>query len=187
MSAARRTRREERARSSRTRRAARFAFSALPILLCASVCALLWPVSLGGSTSYVNVSGRSMLPTYKNGDLVVTRKRATYKIGDTIAYQVPAHDVGAGMLVIHRIIGGSAATGFVTRGDNRRQDDLWRPKPTDVIGKAWIGLPSMGDRMGSLRTPAVLAGFATLMSLAFAFEMFKKPNKPKEAPDGFRA
>ena len=128
-----------------------------------------------------------MLQTYKNGDLVVTRKRATYKIGDTIAYQVPAHDVGAGMLVIHRIIGGSAATGFVTRGDNRRQDDLWRPKPTDVIGKAWIGLPSMGDRMGSLRTPAALAGFATLMSLAVAFEMFKKPNKPKEAPGGVRA
>jgi signal peptidase len=123
---------------------------------------VLWfrPAFLGGPASYVFVSGESMEPTYGNLDLVVLQKRETYEVGDVIAYRVPDGDPGADSLVIHRIVGGSATAGFITRGDGRTSPDLWRPTPRDVVGYVWVALPGAGRLVFVLRAPLVIATLA---------------------------
>ena len=136
--------------------------------------ALAWvfflrPQALGGPAAYVIVSGKSMEPTLKNGDLVVALERSTYRVGDVVAYRVPKGERGAGALVIHRITGGSASEGYVLRGDNRQGDDLWRPKPGDIAGDMRIRLPRVGLLFAFVRTPlgmAAFAGFAAFFLLA---------------------
>ena len=89
----------------------------------------LRPQSLGGPAAYVLVSGKSMLPRYHTGDLVLVEQQSRYHVGEVIAYHVPKGDPMAGAQVIHRIIGGDAQHGFVVQGDNRTAPDVWRPKP----------------------------------------------------------
>jgi hypothetical protein len=81
-------------------------------------------------------------------------------VGDVIAYKVPGSDVGAGLTVIHRIIGGSASTGFITQGDNNPAPDDWRPKLADVEGSAWMVIPKGGRILTFLHAPIPLAGLA---------------------------
>jgi signal peptidase len=122
--------------------------------------AFLRPVRLGGTASFVMVQGTSMDPTYHTGDLVITHKQSSYAVGDVIAYEVPHGDVGVGLTVIHRIIGGSATTGFITQGDNNPAADDWRPKLADVQGSAWFVTPRGGRILAFLHAPIPLAGIA---------------------------
>src|SRR5690606_18206258 len=72
---------------------------------------LFRPGSLGGPATYIVVSGTSMEPLMHTGDFVILQERPHYDVGDVVAY--PVRDgTGAGALVIHRIIGGSADAGF---------------------------------------------------------------------------
>ena len=57
-------------------------------------------------------------------------------------------------------MGGSAATGFVTRGDHRTSVDPWRPRPADVIGSVALRIPYRAARCVSLlREPPLFAWF----------------------------
>ncbi len=162
-------------------RALRLLWKAIPVALCIGFAALVWPTSLGGTTSYVKVSGTSMTPKLQNGDLVVTRSVGNYHTGDVIAYRVPKGEVGSGLLVLHRIVGGSAAAGFITRGDHRRTDDLWRPKGSEVIGEKWIVIAGAGNAMGRLRSPLALAAFAALMAGGAMFAILRRTAPTRRA------
>jgi signal peptidase len=145
-------------------RISRSALRRLPLVLAIAVFAgwyvLLAPTSIGGPASYVWVSGTSMEPTLRTGDFVVLRRAEQYGIGDIVAYRIPAGEPAAGTFVIHRIVGGSADTGFVTQGDNKDGPDRWQPTSGDVLGAqvfVWAG----GARViGWLRDPAVFASLA---------------------------
>ena len=129
----------------------------------------LRPGALGGPGAYVVVEGTSMLPSVHGGDLVVARKSDAYRVGDVVAYHIPGDGVGAGRLVIHRIVGGSAAQGYVVKGDNRALADPWRPRPGDIAGRALAVAPRVGSALVVLRSPlglASLAGLLTLLSFA---------------------
>ena len=97
---------------------------------------VLRPQSLGGPVVYVIVRGSSMFPTYESGDLVIVAAAATYQPGDVVAYRVPAGDIGEGHLVIHRIAGGDASSGFILEGDNNDAPDPWMPRGSDIVGSA---------------------------------------------------
>lgn len=130
-----------------------------------SIAALGWmvtlrPTRMGGPASFVMVQGVSMIPTYHTGDLVITHRQSSYALGDIIAYHVPEGDVGAGLTVIHRIIGGSPATGFVTQGDGNPTPDDWRPTLADVLGRAWTVLPNGGVILAFFHAPIPLASLA---------------------------
>ena len=86
---------------------------AVAILVCLFWAQYLRPQSLGGRAAYVLVSGKSMLPRYHTGDLVLVEKQPSYHVGQLIAYRVPKGDPMAGAQVIHRIIGGTAQYGFI--------------------------------------------------------------------------
>jgi signal peptidase len=152
--------------------------------LVAASLALSWfvlfrPESLGGPVDYIMIAGSSMLPTNRDGDLVVVRKQASYRKGDIVAYLVPKGQVAAGHKVIHRIVGGSASTGYVLQGDNKQVPDEWRPRPADMLGKEWFSIPRAGKVLWLLRSPLLLASLAAGLVLAFLLfggEASKKPD-----------
>lgn len=122
----------------------------------------LRPTALGGSTTYIVVSGRSMEPQLHTGDLAVVRRRSHYRVGDVIVYQVD------GGKVIHRIIGGTAQDGFITQGINRDSPDIWRPQPSQIYGTMWTHVGGVGQWAARLAAPvpfAILCGGLVAVSL----------------------
>jgi len=158
-----------------TRHLPGLAWTATFLVLAAAWFALLRPAPLGGSAGYVTIRGVSMLPTYRFGDLVVTHKQPRYGKGDIIAYRVPKGQFGAGITVIHRVVGGSGSTGFVLRGDNNNFNDDWHPKQQDVVGKAWVHVPALGLVLAFLHAPVPIASLASGVGVA----IFLVPPKDK--------
>jgi signal peptidase len=120
---------------------------------------------VGSPLSYVVVSGHSMEPTFHLGDVVVLRQAASYHKGEVLGYRVPAGGPGAGLIIIHRVIGGNARDGYVMRGDNKEFADPWRPRPGDVVGQEALMVPKIGLAIRYIRSPlgfAVLAGLITI-------------------------
>jgi signal peptidase len=146
----------------------------------------LRPQSLGGPAAYVLVSGKSMLPSYHTGDLVLVERQSHYHVGEVIAYDVPKGDPMAGAQVIHRIIGGDSKHGFVVQGDNRTAPDVWRPKPADIVGAKAMRFPQAVIVLQYPRSPLLLA----LMAASFVFVRvlgFGGDEKPKADNDLFLA
>ena len=121
------------------------------------------PVQLGGPASYVIVDGRSMEPTYQDGDLVVAYAHSDYDVGDVIVYDAP---VDSQFNVIHRIID-TTDGGFVTQGDNRDEPDGWNAPYEEIHGAALFHIPRGGAIVNFLRKPttilAIGAGWVTLI------------------------
>jgi signal peptidase len=134
----------------------RLALVVLPLVVWA-----LWfrPAFLGGRVGYVIVGGRSMLPALRGGDLVVVQREDAYRVGDVVAYHIP-DGVFQGRRIIHRIVGGDPINGFVLRGDNNAEDDLWYPGHANIEGKLWLRVPAAGLLVAFARSPAVLATVA---------------------------
>ena len=147
--------------------------------LGALIAACLWfglPQSLGGRADWVLVSGTSMLPRLHTGDLVLVEHRSAYHVGEVVAYRVPQGEVGAGHVVIHRIVGGNGTKGFTMKGDNRTAPDLWYPKTSDVVGAKTLRIPHAFAVIRWARSPLVLGGVASLVVfLKLAF--FSKPKR----------
>jgi signal peptidase I len=150
------------------RRACRIAATLAFVALLAGWAVFLRPQYLGGSAGYVMVSGTSMQPRMHTGDIVVVQRRASYRVGDVVAYRIPAGEPASGRVVIHRIRGGSARTGYVMRGDNRASNDLWRPKPKDIVGAAQVHIPGAGRAAAIVLSPlglGLICGVAVFLLL----------------------
>jgi signal peptidase I len=138
------------------------------VAVLAGWAVFLRPQYLGGSAGYVLVSGTSMLPRLHTGDVVLVTRRASYRVGDVVAYRVPAGEPASGRIVIHRVRGGSARTGYIMRGDNRRTDDLWRPRPKDIVGTKRFVAPGAGRAAAMVLSPlglGLMCGIATVVLL----------------------
>jgi signal peptidase I len=150
---------------------------ARPVVLLAAqislIAMLFWfclPQSLGGRADWVLVSGTSMLPHLHTGDLVLVERQSSYHVGEVVAYRVPKGQVGAGYVVIHRIIGGNGRTGWTMKGDNRTAPDLWHPTNRNVIGAKQVRIPDAWFVLRVLHMPlllALFAGFAVFFMVAF--------------------
>lgn len=144
-------------------RLVRLAGLATFVAVVAAWAIFLRPAFLGGPATYVIVAGQSMEPTLKTGDLVLARRQRTYQRGEVIAYRIPKPHAGAGTLVMHRIVGGSAQDGYMTRGDNRRHRDPWRAKPAEIVGTMSVHVPRLG--LLSIFSHSVV-GMAVIAALA---------------------
>jgi signal peptidase I len=135
---------------------------------------LLRPVPLGGPATFIVIHGNSMYPTYREGDLVVAHEQGAYSVGEIVTYRVPVGQLGSGRMVIHRIAGGSAASGFVMKGDHNLNADPWHPKAADMVGSSWIAVPRVGLLLVLVRQPivaAILAGMAAFYMLRKRFPL----------------
>jgi signal peptidase I len=137
--------------------------------------AILRPVTLGGPAGYTVVAGPSMSPTLESGDLAVTRQQGSYEIGDVVVYEIPPGEPGAGVHIIHRVVGGSAQTGYELKGDNRDGVDQWRPRPADIVGEVRVTVPQGGDVLLFLRTGLGLAILAGVLALLAALAVIRSP------------
>lgn len=150
------------------------------------VAALLWfclPQALGGRAGWVLVSGTSMLPHLHTGDLVLVEHQSTYHVGQVIAYRVPKGQVGAGHVVIHRIVGGNGRTGWKMKGDNRTAPDLWYPTNHDVIGSKALRIPDAWAVLRVLHMPVLLglfAAFSAFFLIALARDGEPQADEPGE-------
>ena len=134
-------------------------FAALLAAQVALLAALLWfclPQALGGRAGWVLVSGTSMLPHLHTGDLVLVERQSGYHVGDVVAYRVPKGQVGAGFVVIHRIVGGNGRTGWRVQGDNRTAPDLWHPTNRDIVGARQLRIPDAWLVLRFFHTPLLL-------------------------------
>jgi signal peptidase len=109
-----------------------------------------------------------MLPFMHEGDLAVLRRQHMYSAGEVVAYHIPDGEF-RGRRIIHRIVGGNGLSGFVMKGDNKPDSDLWHPRPSDIEGRTWVRLPSVGGAITFACAPAVLAAVAA--GFAFAFTL----------------
>ena len=134
------------------------------ILAFAGWFVLLRPQLLGGPAAWILVAGESMEPNIHQGSLVVATRREAYQVGDVIAYRVPEGNPGAGQNVIHRIIGGTAADGFIVRGDNTSGPDIWRPRAADIVGSAWLTLADAAQLLLLVRSPILIASVAAALA-----------------------
>lgn len=135
----------------------------LLLVLLGAVLVAFAPTQLGGQAAFVIVNGNSMEPLYHRGDLVILRTADDYPVGDIVTYRHP--QIGP---VIHRIIGRDAER-FVFRGDHNNFIDPYRPIRSELIGKAWIFVPSVGNVIEQLRKPlsmAILAAVAGVLIMA---------------------
>jgi signal peptidase len=137
------------ARSARARTVGAWALVVLLVVLA-------WPVQLGGRFGLVVVSGHSMDGTYRTGDLLMTWRHSTYDVGDVAVYRIPAAGPAHGMRVVHRIVGRDGDA-FVMQGDNRTTQDVWHPRPHDVVGQPFLRLPAGGLVLRWLLNPLALA------------------------------
>lgn len=126
-----------------TWRGLRFGAATVGVALVVLTLLYLWPARLGGSASLVIVRGDSMLPTYRNGDLVIARAGGAYDAGDVVVYRVP-RGVGEGDLIIHRLREVAPDGSIVLRGDNRETDDAFGATSDDIVGSARWRIPAGG-------------------------------------------
>jgi signal peptidase len=152
----------------------RLAFAAT-LVLVAGWFLLLRPTSLGGPTTYLLVSGHSMEPTIHAGSLVILVRAPSYRVGDVVAYRIPAGDPASGLNVIHRIVGGTGSGGFIMRGDNAPATDLWRPHTDDVLGTPVLVIPSAMTVLLIIRSPIVVASVAAGLSVYFVLGLWPLP------------
>lgn len=150
-------------------------------ILGIAVLALLWPSSMGGQMAYVLVSGESMEPTMRTGDLAIVRKRSSYGAGDIVAFKVPKGEVGAGEVVIHRVKSGDAK-GYVMRGDNKPADDPWTPAAADVLGRRVLLIPRLGLVLRALASPIVLGLFAGSLAAVVVFTSKPRSDRNESGP-----
>ena len=124
------------------------------LILAATITALGWwgfaPTAIGGQDTYIFLSGTSMLPAFRTGDLVVVRKSATYPVGAIAAYTTPQLKAP----IFHRIIGKEAGR-YIFKGENNTFVDPSRPIASEIVGQLWLDLGQFGKVVKFWRAPAV--------------------------------
>lgn len=132
----------------------------------------LAPASLGGPLSLIWVSGVSMEPTLRTGDLAVLYERGSYDVGQIVAFEIPE-----GGTVIHRVVR-TGPGGYRFRGDNREQDDPWILNEEAIRGQQIVAIPGAAKAMTSLGRPPVLAGLAAALVVLLRL---KRPEREVDA------
>jgi signal peptidase I len=142
-------------------------------VLLAVAWVIFAPEMLGGQASYVIINGNSMEPLYHRGDLVILRQSDQAEAGDIFAYRYP--ELGP---VIHRIVAREGGR-FIMKGDHNSWTDGYHPQFDDLIGKAFIHLPGVGNTVKWLRQPSRFAGLVAIMAGLLMFGLVLDPSQKK--------
>ena len=134
-------------------------FRRVLLLLLVGMTAVIAAAIGTGRVAYEVTEGTSMEPTYHSGDLVVTARAGSYRIGDIVSYQ----NKDKSGVVLHRITGGDA-TGFVLKGDNNQSYDPINPAADEVIGRAVLHLPNVGAVLRPPISYGVLGGLLLVLA-----------------------
>jgi signal peptidase I len=148
------------------RRPGNIAFLAVLAVLVTGWWVVLRPTSfLGGPATFIVVRGTSMLPHFHTGDFVLAEAQPAYHPGEIVVYAVPRGYPGAGQDFIHRIVGGSAARGYVIKGDNNPSPDPWIVPAANIRGLEVVHLAGGGDSLLVLRSPMFVGLLAAILAV----------------------
>jgi signal peptidase len=162
---------------TRARRVVSFV-GGLALWVVVAFCAwILWPSTLGGATTFIIVSGHSMEPDYRPGDLLVARTGEP-AIGDVVVYQPGAQYGNA--KVVHQIIGGDGVSGWEIQGTNNDFVDQWRPTNDQVVGIVQVHFPSLGA-LGVVLLSPYLWGAVLVIAIALMLWPEKDDDDDAEA------
>lgn len=130
------------------RQLVQIALGAFSILALALAWWFFAPQQLGGRSTYATAYGTSMEPQLERGDLVVTRERGDYRVGDVVAYRSGQ----LGRLVVHRIVA-IQGNRYTFKGDANDFVDSERPTRGQLVGALWLSVPVAGDVLQWIRVP----------------------------------
>ena len=131
----------------------RFGATIISILLVI----LFAPAQLGGATTYAIITGNSMEPSFREGDLVLLQRSAAYSINDIVLYNHP--EIGP---VFHRIVA-TENNRLILKGDHNSWTDSYQATHQDILGKFWFSIPWLGSALSLLHT---IEGFSITSALA---------------------
>lgn len=120
------------------------------------------PQSLGGSDTYVVVSGPSMWPKLVTGDLVVLRSAGQYHQGEIAGYKTEQLQAP----VVHQIVSVSDNR-FTFKGINNGFVDPSNPRQSEIVGRMWLDLGQTGRMLRLTQLPAV-GGVLVFAASAYA-------------------
>lgn len=143
----------------------------------------LWPSVLGGSTDFLIVEGKSMLPTILPGSFVITKHENSYEIDDIVAYYL--RQSGQQKIVVHRIID-DTENGFLIQGDNNPQPDPGFFKENKILGKVTLAIPYVGYLLQLIRNPVIMV-ISSIVLLIVQMEMSKRKKRKQGKIGGFQA
>jgi signal peptidase I len=138
------------------------------VAIIVAMIVLTWPVQHGGRLGITLLSGHSMEPTFHTGDVVLTWKQPDYQSGEVVVYPVP-DGPGAGLNVVHRVIGFRPDGTLITKGDNNHSPDPWHPTQASVLGSEIGSIAEAGLGIGLIRRPDVIALLLAAIAGACAF------------------
>src|SRR5262245_27590340 len=110
--------------------------------------------------SYTETVGNSMAPRFHAGDLAITRRASSYRVGDVVLYRSAV----LRRPVLHRIVAIRHGRYFF-RGDHNDFVDPGYVTRDGLMGKLWLHVPRAGLVLGWVRTPVVSAAVAGLVAL----------------------
>jgi signal peptidase I len=131
------------------------------------------PTSVGGPTSYVFVVGESMQPLLWTGDLAIARSTGDHQVGDIVYFTT---DRGP---VIHRIVDGDAADGWITQGDNVPFVDDWVVPDAAIAGEYWFSVPNVTPAFLWVRENPLLFGLAAAGLAALSYLPWRRRRLPE--------
>ena len=114
-------------------------------LLFIGALALALGTITGFATVHVVASG-SMVPSLKVGDLVfaVSDDVVPPAMGDVVIFKGTKLSGEAIGPFAHRIIGGNAASGWITKGDANTSPDTFQSTSTEIMGRVLFSVPGVG-------------------------------------------
>ena len=129
-------------------------------LLVSAGYLMVWPVALGGVTSYITTRGTSMEPRFHTGDLAIVRTSGPYAVGDIVAYRSETLHT----TVMHRIV--SVHDGRYTfKGDNNSFLDPDHPSSGQLIGKLVVRIPQWSRALQIVTGPIGLVALGVALTL----------------------
>jgi signal peptidase I len=138
--------------------------SPISVLLAVACVVLFWlvlgPPQIGGSTTYTATVGNSMEPLFHSGDLALTRRSSSYRVGDIVLYMSPVFH----RPVLHRIIAVQHGRYFF-KGDHNTFVDPGYATRHELLGKLWHSAPHVGAGLSWFGAPA----HAALLAAASVF------------------
>ena len=146
-------------------------YRVVQIVVALAALLFLVPTSVGGAASYVQVTGNSMYPTLRQGDVVLLTRDDRYQVGDIIAYK---SELLGGEVVIHRITAVRPNGRYATQGDHNDFIDQYEPSVQDILGKQAVRLP------GAATVTQRLTGVTGMVVLIFGVGaiMMIRPRSP---------
>lgn len=159
-------------------------FLSFALLVVALV--VIWPTQLGGRFTLVIVAGDSMEPTLSVGDMVFAWQSEP-EVGDILIYRVPEGQVGEGIHIIHRVTEireSPEGPVFITQGDNRRNEDHWRPTTEDIVGVGGRIVPGIGTYIAGVPFQLFIAVIVGLIICLWVWPAAPCEEETGEGGDG---